>query len=220
MQCYTLHNDLDQTFPGYTFRLAPGDEIIRGDYKKGIKSSLFMETAFDADWHFTDETRAALPRMNMFINMVSPNLPDLMGAYAAVPLRDETQGPIAISPRLREALDPVMGAAMDLVQPGALIDQLTGKKITDHGYMLLAVADERDTYDPAACKLSEHNRRDGRLIRSAKLITTHDATRIGDGVLWREAFDGGLRCSSRFKAIYDSIGGRGVTFNPTKMSGS
>ncbi len=220
MQCYTLHSDYDQTFPGYTFRLAPGDKIIRGDYKKGIKASIYSETEFGADWRFTDKTRTALMGMNMFINMTSPNLPDLMGAYAPVPLRDETQGPIAISLRLREALAPVMGTAMDLVPAGALIDQLTGNKITDHGYMLLAVAEERDTYDPVACKLREHARRDGRLIRSASLITTHDATRIGDGVLWREAFDGGLRCSSRFKAIYDAIGGRGVTLNPTRMSGS
>lgn len=219
MQCYSLHNDLDETWPGYTFRLAPGDEIILGDYRKALKASTFTETAFDADWRFDDATRAALPKMNLFINMGGRNLPDLMGSYAPVPLRDETQGPIAISTRLSEALAPVMGATLDLVPAsGVLIDRLTGRKIPDHGFMFLSVADERDTYVHDKIKVHEFTRPDGRFIRLVPAISTHDPARVAEGIIWREPLDGALRCSERFKAIYDAIGCHGLHFQPTNMS--
>ncbi|PIL21994.1 hypothetical protein P775_01470 [Puniceibacterium antarcticum] len=44
------------------------------------------------------------------------------------------------------------------------------------------------------------------------------ALAFGDGVIRRETIDGALRCSDRFKAIYDEIGGHGLHFQPTKMT--
>ena len=109
---------------------------------------------------------------------------------------------------------------MDTVSSGMIIDRLTGRKITDHGFVFLAIAEERDTYDREAITVYELTRDDGRMFRSVRDISTHDASLIGDGIIWREALDGALRCSDRFKAIYDEIGCRGVRFQPTKMSTS
>ncbi|PIE12458.1 MAG: hypothetical protein CSA70_09940 [Rhodobacterales bacterium] len=217
MQCYSLHSDLDQTWPGYTFQLAPGDAIVRGDLKTGRKPSTFTATAFDEDWRFDPATRAALPDLSLFINMASPNLPDIMGSYAAVPLRDETQGPIAISERFHAALADVLGDAMDTVTAGPLIDQLSGRKIVDHDFVHLAVAVERDTYVHDRITVDTFTRDDGRTITSVRDISTHNPHRVAEGVIWREALDGALRCSERFKAIYDDIGGRGLHFQPTNM---
>jgi hypothetical protein len=218
MKCYKLFPDFRKDVPSLNYQLSP-DKNTPAIPEPGQIISLYGGVTYMPDWRLTEETERELQRMYVLINPKLLELPDFWGSFSPVIFKDSTSGPEMISPALQTMLNELIPGKFETVPAGPIIDRTHGREITDHGHVYATFLEERDTYDREETRIKPFTRGDGRTfleVRSS--LPTIDARAAKGGVIWREAVDGALVVSDRFKDAFENIGGKGVRFHPLPMS--
>lgn len=217
MKCYKLFSDRREDVPSLNYQLSL-DKNTPAIPEPGESISLYGGVAYMPDWRLTEETKRELQRMYVLINPKLLELPDFWGSFSPVIFKDSTSGPVMISPVVQAMLNELIPDKFEILPACPIIDRTHGREITDHGHVYATFLEERDTYDREKTRIKPTTRDDGRVFQSVRGLPTIDARVADGGVIWREAVNGALVVSDRFKDAFESIGGKGVRFHPLPMS--
>lgn len=146
-------------------------------------------------------------------------MPDFWGNFSPVVFKNDNGGPVAVSPKIHSILTELMPGRFETLPAGPVIDRTHGREIVNHGHVFVTFTEERDTIDRDQNRIVRQTRY-GTDIWYTSVPTTPviDATKIGDGVIWREALNGELLVSDLFKNAFENAGGQGLNFYPLKLS--
>jgi hypothetical protein len=217
MKCYKLFSDRRKDVPSLNYQLSL-DKNTPAIPEPGQSISLYGGVAYMPDWRLTEETKRELRRMYVLINPRLLELPDFWGSFEPVAYKDRTSGPMIASPAVQTMLNELIPGKFETLPAGPIIDRIHGGEITDHGHVYANFLEERDTYDREETQIQERTAIDGRTYQLVRYLPTIDARAAKGGVIWREAVDGALVVSDRFKDAFEKIGGKGVRFQPLPMS--
>lgn len=217
MKCYRLFPDRRKDVPSLNYELSL-DKNTPALPEPGQFISLYLGVAYMPDWRLTEETKRELQRMYVLINPRLLELPDFWGSFSPVVFKDSTSGPEMISPAVQAMLNELIPGKFETLPAGPIIDRIHGREITDHGHVYATFLEERDTYDREKTQIQERTAIDGRTYQLVRGLPTIDARVAKGGVIWREAVDGALVVSDRFKDAFEKIGGKGVDFHELPMS--